>query len=161
MPRYAPLLYCDGTQPLTAASGLHENVVKECARMMSTTESRTLHMLAATNALLKKNSLPTPDLISEYRNELYAVDATARPHNVRVLIESPRSRRQRYYQDQQEAQQHIEAETESMRVFRSSLKNSSVIAEKKSIGEGQGFVAPDKLAASTERPTGNRRSTIA
>ena len=50
----------------------------------------------------------------------------------------------------------MEAEKESMEVFRSSLKNSSTTAEKKGVVNVEAVSAPTKMAAST-----SRRATIA
>jgi hypothetical protein len=95
------------------------------------------------------------DIISQYQKELYAVDATARPHNVRVVIESPSARRQKFYQEQLDVQQHIEAEAASMRMFRTSLKQSAVTAEKKGSAHEELISAPASLV------TKSRRTTIA
>ncbi len=102
--------------------------------MVGSSEAKILQMQAATQSMLQASLFSSDgrDIISQYRNELYAVDTTARPHNVRVVIESPSIRRQKYYQEQLDAKQHIEAETESMKSLRASLKQSAVTAEKTS-----------------------------
>ena len=107
--------------------------------MVGSSESKILQVLAATQSMLQASSFASDgkDIISKYRYELYAVDATARPHNVRVVIESPSMRRQKFYQEQLDAQQHIEAETESMKALRASLKQSAVTAEKKAGNQGE------------------------
>jgi hypothetical protein len=93
------------------------------------------------------------DIMGKYQKELYAVDATARPHNVRVVIESPNVRRQKFHQDQLDAAQHIEAEAEAMRVFRTSLKQSAVTAEKKSSIQVEVPSAPATQHAKSRRAT--------
>ncbi len=124
--------------------------------MVGSSESKILQMLAATQSMLQASSFLSDgrDIISKYRYELYAVDATARPHNVRVVIESPSMRRQKFYQDQLDAQQHIEAENESMRTLRASLKQSAVTAEKKTSNQAEAGAGPSIAHKS-------RRSTIA
>jgi hypothetical protein len=130
-------------------------VVRECAQMIASSESRILHMSAGMKALPQATPFPTDatDLMFRYQKELYAVDATARPHNVRVMIESPSVRRQKFHQDQLDAQQHIEAEAESMRMFRTSLKQSAVTAEQKGSAQEEVFSAPASLAPKSRRST--------
>jgi hypothetical protein len=109
--------------------------------------------------------IDSKDIILKYRYELYAVETTVRPHNVRVVIESPRQRRQKIQQEKTDAQLHIEAEEEAMKVFRQSLKQSAVQAEKKIMTIAE--VAPALVTASVPEPapakTGGygRRATVA
>jgi hypothetical protein len=130
-------------------------VVKECVHMVSSSESRILQMRSAMSHALQASAFPNnaADIIGKYQKELYAVDATARPHNVRVILESPDVRRQKFHQDQLDAAQHIEAEAEAMRVFRTSLKQSAVTAEKKSSIQAEVPSAPAMQHAKSRRAT--------
>ena len=91
------------------------------------------------------------DIMSKYQKELYDVDATARPNNIRVVMESASVRRQKFYQDQLESQQHIDAEVESMRDLRTSLKQSAVSATRKSVPKSEITSALTPTAAATRR----------
>lgn len=123
--------------------------------MVSSSESRILQMRSAMSHALQASAFPNnaADIIGKYQKELYAVDATARPHNVRVVIESPNVRRQKFHQDQLDAAQHIEAEAEAMRVFRTSLKQSAVTAEKNSSIQAEVPSAPATQQVKSRRAT--------
>ncbi len=141
---------------LKALAGLYEDVIKDCVQMVCACESKIVRVQKATEALMQTTTMPSDvrDVMSMYRNELYTVDATARPNNVRVAMEVTGMRRQKFYQEQLEARQHLEAETESMRDLRTSLKQSAVSAKRKSI------VGPDITSAVATTAAAARRSTI-
>ena len=138
---------------LTEATGLYDDVVKQCVHMLVSGESRILAM----QKVMPQQTLMFPtdarDLLSKFQNALHAVDAAARPHNVRVMIESPSARRQKFHQEQHDAQAHVEAEAEAMRVFRASLKQSAVTAEKKGSVQADAAAMPAPLHAKSRRST--------
>jgi hypothetical protein len=129
--------------------------VNECVQMVRSCESKIVRIHSATQALMRTATMQTDgkDIMSKYQKELYDVDATARPNNIRVVMESASVRRQKFYQDQLEAQQHIDAETESMRDLRTTLKQSAVSAKRKSVTNSEIASAVTPTAAATRRTT--------
>lgn len=123
--------------------------------MVCACESKIIRMQAATQDLMQTTTVPgdVRDIMSKYQMELYAADATARPNNVRVLMESTGMRRQKFHQDRLEAQQHIDAEAESMRDLRMSLKQSAVSAKRKSITNFETMSAIPSTSAAIRRTT--------